>query len=147
MVISNIGTIVESLASTTSGQAISGTSAASQVRLISLANTFSRLLTGPIADFTSPIPMQHPSGELVFHKKRAVTRVAFVSLSSGLLLLSFLWMVWGVGSGSGLWILSIGTGASYGMIWYSFFHSLSLNDPVRWMRTHPGAFSFTHLGP
>jgi len=117
MVVSNIGTIVASLAPAGSLTDAPSVTAGSQVRVISLANTFSRLLTGPTADFTSPLPLRHSSGELVFHPKRTVTRVVFVTLSSAILLLSFLWMAVGVTSLNGVWILSIGTGAAYGMIW------------------------------
>lgn len=115
MVISNVGTIVASFARPASRA--SGVTAGSQVRLLSLANTISRLTTGPIADFTSPIPIRHPSGERHFHPKRAVTRVAFVFLSSVLLLIAFMWMAVGIVSANGVWFLSIMSGGAYGMIW------------------------------
>lgn len=118
MIISNVGTIVASFAVTSSS---SGVSAASQVQLLSLSNTLSRLITGPIADFTSPIPIAHPQptrlGERQFHPKRLVTRVAFVQLSAVLLLVAFGWMTVGVVSAKGVWVMSLLAGAAYGMIW------------------------------
>ncbi|KAF9520547.1 hypothetical protein BS47DRAFT_641793 [Hydnum rufescens UP504] len=117
MVISNIGTIVASFVHAQPEVDRPPTTAGSQIRMISLANTLSRLMTGPVADFTSPIPIRHHPGELVFHPKRAVTRVVFVMTPCFLLLLSFAWMAWGITSSNDLWILSLGTGAAYGMIW------------------------------
>lgn len=119
MVISNIGTIVASF--TSSASEASKTTAGSQVRLLSLANTLSRLITGPLADFTSPIPIRHLSGELHFHPKRSITRVVFVFVTSALLLCAFLWMAIGIISVDGVWFLSVLTGAAYGMIWYVIF--------------------------
>ncbi|KAF8201667.1 hypothetical protein BJ912DRAFT_512334 [Pholiota molesta] len=67
MVISNIGTISESLPaapyrSTLVRGSASSSSAALQVKLLSIANTVSRIIVGPLADFVSPIAGFLPSG-------------------------------------------------------------------------------------
>lgn len=131
MVISNIGTIVASF--TPSASEASKTTAGSQVRLISVANTLSRLATGPLADFTSPIPVRHPSGELHFHPKRSVTRIVFVFATSVFLLCAFAWMAIGIVSVEGVWFLSVLTGAAYGMIWQAtscFVYMGPLSDMI-----------------
>jgi len=115
MVICNIGTIVASF--TPSASEASKTTVGSQVRLLSLANTLSRLITGPLADFTSPLPIRHPSGELHFHPKRSITRVVFVFVTAALLLCASMWMAFGPVSLDGVWFFSLLTGAAYGMIW------------------------------
>ncbi|KAF8343944.1 major facilitator superfamily domain-containing protein [Cantharellus anzutake] len=115
MVISNIGSIVASF--DYPGEATQ-LSAGPQVRLISLANTASRLLTGSIADIASPTPAKRQStGELIFHRTRVMSRAVFVWLSCSVLLTASCWMAAGTTSPQGLWVVSLGTGAAYGMLW------------------------------
>ena len=148
MVISNIGSIVvslpsdssttnnlSSLAASPSASAITST----QVRLISLANTFSRLLVGPLADFVSPAASSLPCGTIYYSRKHRVSRVAFIFAASALLVLTYAWMEFGVMSREKLWVVryvtcyfviashlfadfagSIGTGVAYG----AFFTAL-----------------------
>ncbi|KAG1754510.1 MFS general substrate transporter [Suillus lakei] len=110
MVISNIGTIVLSLASQTS----STIATATQVRFLSVANTLSRLVVGPLADFVSPMASHLPSGAQSIPRKRHVSRVAFLFFSILVLVLTYSWMVLGVRSQVDLWALSIGAGVAYG---------------------------------
>lgn len=103
MVLSNMGTLVLSLPSTGS---VDNTS--SQVRILSLSNTFSRIVVGPFADFVSP------SGGLV--RKHRISRIAFLFAASLLLCITASWTVIGIRTQEQLWALSIGVGASYGSI-------------------------------
>ncbi|KAH8117341.1 MFS general substrate transporter [Phellopilus nigrolimitatus] len=121
MVIGNIGTIVLSLPSSSPVPSyISTSSAASatavQVRLLSLSNTLSRLLVGPLADFVSPVASYLPSGSIYFARKHRISRIAFLSAASALLALTYSWMELCVRSREGLWVLSIGTGVAYGAV-------------------------------
>jgi hypothetical protein len=68
MVISNIGTIVLSLyPEAVSGVRSLSSSAesvtATQVRLLSISNTLSRLISGPLADFISPLTSHIPGDD------------------------------------------------------------------------------------
>lgn len=115
MVISNIGTIVLSLASQTSNITVAPSTdvaTATQVRFLSVANTLSRLVVGPLADFVSPTVTA--SGAQSIHRKRHVSRVAFLFFSILVLALTYLWMVLSVKSQADLWTLSIGAGIAYG---------------------------------
>ncbi|KAL5490294.1 hypothetical protein ACEPAI_5127 [Sanghuangporus weigelae] len=120
MVISNIGSIVVSLPSASPAPSLflpSSTDAAvtaTQVRLLSLSNTFSRLLVGPLADFVSPVASYLPCGTIHFARKHHISRIAFTFAASALLVLTFSYMELGVRSRNDLWILSIGTGIAYG---------------------------------
>jgi len=119
MVISNIGTIILSLpssSSTSTMRAIPNTdvSNSTQVRLISIANTLSRLLVGPLADFISPVASYLPSGARCFPRKHHVSRVAFLSVATFSLAATFFWMEIGIRSQEAVWILSLGTGSVYG---------------------------------
>lgn len=144
MVISNIGTIVISLPSSSSPSSSSipsimsysstASSTATQVRLLSLSNTFSRLLVGPIADFVSPIASYLHDGSIRYDRKHRISRVAFLSGATVLLVLTYSWMEIGIHSREALWALrfvlffwykgaifsstinSIGTGVAYGTI-------------------------------
>ena len=115
MVISNIGTVVASFKSP--GE-IFQLDPGPQIRLISLANTVSRLFTGLVADIASPSPTKEQStGKLIFSPRRVVSRTVFVWLSCSMLLVSFCWMGFGVTTPQGLWVVSLGAGAAYGMMW------------------------------
>lgn len=120
MVISNVGTIVTSLPPSSSASLASIPSAAiatsTQVRLLSLANTVSRLLVGPIADFVSPIASHLPGGTLHYPRKHIISRISFLSGSAILLFLTFGWMGLGISSQQELWLLSFGTGIAYGTV-------------------------------
>lgn len=95
MIISNIGTIVLSLPSSaierSAGAGVQADTA-HQVKLLSLANTVSRLGVGVVADFVSPVASYLPCGARTFPRKHRITRMAFLSLSSLILVLTFLWM-------------------------------------------------------
>lgn len=120
MVISNIGSIVVSLPSVSPAPSLlvpSSTDAsvtATQVRLLSLSNTISRLLVGPLADFVSPVASYLPCGTIFFARKHHISRIAFIFAASALLVLTYSYMELGVRSRDDLWILSIGTGVAYG---------------------------------
>lgn len=82
-----------------------------QVRLLSLSNTISRLLIGPFADLVSPTAVALRTGTV---KTRWISRIAFLFVSSALVLISSLWMLFRVQSQNDLWIFSVGIGAAYG---------------------------------
>ncbi|KAI5988957.1 MFS general substrate transporter [Pisolithus orientalis] len=120
MVISNIGTIVLSLPSryfpTTALDGIpSGDLATStQVRSISIANTVSRFVVGPLADFVSPVPSHPQPSSRGTLRKHFVSRLVFLAFSSSVLVCTCLWTVVGIRSQAALWALSIGAGIAYG---------------------------------
>lgn len=106
MVISNIGTIVLSLASqtpSTIGAPSTDVATATQVQFLSIANTLSRLVVGPLADLVSPTATA--SGTQSISRKRHVSRVAFLFFSVLVLAFTYLWMVLGVKSQVDLWAL------------------------------------------
>jgi hypothetical protein len=110
MVISNIGTIILSLPSSSSTSAMAAIPAtdisnSTQVRLLSIANTCSRLLVGPLADFMSPVASYLPSGIRCFPRKHHVSRVAFLSAATFILAVTFFWMEVGIRSQEAVWIL------------------------------------------
>ena len=110
MVISNIGTIVMALPPSSStqwllGQLLADSSAAHQVKLLSISNTIARIVAGPVADFTSPIAAYLPTGEVVFPRKTRISRFVFLSGSASLLSLTFLWMAIGVETREQVWLL------------------------------------------
>jgi len=86
-----------------------------QVRILSLANTISRLLVGPLADFVSPIASYLPNGDPVYPRKHRVSRIAFLVGSAILLAITYAWMLFGIRSQAALWALSVGTGIAYGV--------------------------------
>ncbi|KAF8838329.1 MFS general substrate transporter [Paxillus ammoniavirescens] len=118
MIISNIGTIVLSLPrqtsvmpSLTEPPSTSHTTA-TQVRMLSIANTLSRLLVGPLADIVSPSGAQE--GTRGSMRKHLISRMAFLTFSAAVLVCSCAWMVVGVRDQTGVWALSIGAGITYG---------------------------------
>ncbi|KZP24743.1 MFS general substrate transporter [Athelia psychrophila] len=122
MVMSNIGTIVLSLPpypSSSGADALripsADISTATQVRLISLANTITRLLIGPVADYTSPVALFLPSGEVSYPRRHLVSRVSFLSGAAALYAFTCAWMGAGVHTQGALWALSVGTGITYGI--------------------------------
>ncbi|TDL27362.1 MFS general substrate transporter [Rickenella mellea] len=121
MVISNIGTIVLSLPSKPDRNITSivppiAAVTSLQVRLLSISNTVSRLLVGPLADFVSPVALYLPCGTLHYPRKHRISRIAFLSASSLMLLVTFAWMDFTIRTQQGLWALSLGTGIAYGAI-------------------------------
>jgi len=114
MIISNIGTIVLSLPSGTStNSAFVNTSStvsmtATQVRALSISNTLSRLVVGPLADIVSPVGNR---GTLREHR---ISRIAFMTFSTATLACTYTWMVIGVEELTGIWALTIGAGIAYG---------------------------------
>ena len=118
MVMSNIGTIIAHTAQHSTSPS-SSTSVAFHVQLMSMANTVTRLLTGPVADWVSPALLLMADADPVpTRRKRYVSRVVFVSASCALFFLAFGWMAVGVRSSHSVWVLSLGTGAGYGMLWW-----------------------------
>ncbi|KAF7778809.1 hypothetical protein Agabi119p4_3154 [Agaricus bisporus var. burnettii] len=118
MAISNIGTIVAALPSSTSAEMTSDPpstmdSTPQQVRLISMANTFTRILVGPLADYVSPVASYLPNGTIVHARKYRISRVFFLFVSAIILSLTFLWTSIGITTQSGIWLLSLGTGIGY----------------------------------
>ncbi|KAF8078054.1 MFS general substrate transporter [Lyophyllum atratum] len=118
MVISNMGTIVLSLppSSAPSSNTPPDVITTNQVKIISIANTLSRLVVGPLADFVSPVASFLPTGTIIYPRKHRVSRVAFLSGPILLLAMSFLWMEIGVKSREAVWTLSVGTGINYGAV-------------------------------
>jgi hypothetical protein len=138
MVISNIGTIVLSLpiSSSSSGINVLGVpstdvATSTQVRILSLSNTVSRLLVGPVADFVSPVASYLPNGDRSYPRKHRISRIAFLVGPTILLASTYFWMELGIRSQATLWALryvahwimnkhphlydSIGAGISYGI--------------------------------
>ncbi len=110
MVISNIGTIVAALPPTTPDQGALGLTAVvdnttQQVRLISIANTFTRIFVGPLADYISPVASYLPNGTIVRARKHRISRVCFLFVSATLLALTFCWTFTGITTQEGLWAL------------------------------------------
>lgn len=115
MVLGNIGTMVLGVPATRDGIAsLPKAGAATQVRLLSLANTVARLLTGPLADYLAPAPLAHPTGELYFPRKRYFSRLSFLSGSCAIMVVAYFWMAAGVVSQRDISLVSIATGVAYG---------------------------------
>lgn len=108
MVISNIGTIVLSFPPSSSVPRVANfteNSTSYQVRLLSISNTVSRIVAGPLADFVSPVASYLPSGVPAYARKHRISRVVFLSGSALLLAATFFWMEYGVTSREALWVL------------------------------------------
>lgn len=109
MVISNIGTIVLSLRpkSAPSTRVLSPaveTATVTQVRLISISNTLSRLLSGPLVDLISPVthmPANRP-------QRRHISRVVLLSWVPLLLAGTYVYQELFVRTLDDLWILRYG---------------------------------------
>jgi hypothetical protein len=96
MVISNIGTIVLSLCPENVSGVRSSSSAesvtATQVRLLSVSNTLSRLLSGPLADFISPLTPHVPHSTPARVPSYRISRVVLLSGISLLLAGTFVFL-------------------------------------------------------
>ncbi|KAG5727661.1 putative transporter MCH1 [Termitomyces sp. T112] len=118
MVISNMGTIVLSLTSDplSAINIPSDVVTANQVKILSISNTLSRLVVGPLADFVSPVASYLPTGATIYPRKHRISRVVFLTLPTSLLCMVFLWMEIGAKSRRAVWVLSVGTGINYGAV-------------------------------
>lgn len=105
----NIGTVVTSLITTSkhSSQAVSN-----QVQLLSIANTVSRLASGPLIDILCLDP-----GLPSRRDRYSISRLALVAVGGVLLVLCHGFMGFFATSDAQVWILSLGVGVSYGLIW------------------------------
>ncbi|OCH95034.1 MFS general substrate transporter [Obba rivulosa] len=112
MVISNMGSIVSSISPPSSASRHIST----QVQLLSISNTASRLFMGPLADFVSPVASYLPNGVWSFPRRHHVSRVVFFIIASIVLAATFTWLIVGIRSPASMWTLSIGTGSVYGTI-------------------------------
>ena len=90
MVISNIGTIVLALPSKARFPASLSSITAQQVQLLSLSNTITRILTGLVADFISPVAVP-VRGMKTLPRKHLISRVFFLCAPSLLLAFTFFW--------------------------------------------------------
>ncbi|PPR02201.1 hypothetical protein CVT24_011428 [Panaeolus cyanescens] len=117
MVISNIGTIVMSLASDgASNNTMDASSAAAfQVKLFSVANTVTRITVGPLADLL--VPSASPDiTAVVSLRKHRFSRYTFLSISSLTMALTFAWTALEVRNPSQIWVLSLGIATAYSSV-------------------------------
>jgi hypothetical protein len=110
MIISNIGTIVLSLypnpvAGIRSLSSSAETVTTTQVRLISISNTLSRLVSGPLADIVSPLISHIPDDGPSPPRKYRISRVVLLSGTSLLLAGAFVYLELAIRSPDDLWIL------------------------------------------
>ncbi|KAI0363478.1 MFS general substrate transporter [Pilatotrama ljubarskyi] len=110
MVVSNLGTIILSLPSSSSNATVN---VAAQVRLLSFFNTISRLLIGPLADLLAPVAL-YLDGVWAFSRRRHTSRVVFIVATALILAATFTWLEVGVRTQEAIWPLSVGTGIAYG---------------------------------
>jgi hypothetical protein len=75
-----------------------------QVRLISVSNTLSRLISGPLADFISPLTSHRP-GDRPTSRKYRISRVVLLSGTSLLLTGTFVYLDLAIRTPDDLWIL------------------------------------------
>ena len=127
MVISNIGTIVLSFPPDTvyPNSTLSEHSTSKQVRILSISNTLSRIVVGPLADFVSPVALYSPTGTIVYPRKHRVSRAVFLAVPALLLAFIFTWMEFGVMSREAVWILRFvdsSVSAPYIKNYYQFRH-------------------------
>ncbi|KAF8212358.1 MFS general substrate transporter, partial [Mycena galopus ATCC 62051] len=112
MIISNVGSIVLSLPSESAALLSESSGAAAlQVKTLAIANTATRLLVGPMADFLSPIVT---SELLPSERKHYTSRVVFLLVPAVVLACTFFWMDLFVQSQADVWVLSVGAGCAYG---------------------------------
>ena len=102
MVMSNIGTIIMALPQSPtawlSEQVNEDSPAADQVKILSISNTVSRIVFGPLADFVSPVASSS-------ERKARINRFVFLSGSASILCLIFSWMAFGVETRQQVWVL------------------------------------------
>ncbi|KAI9574170.1 MFS general substrate transporter [Boletus coccyginus] len=120
MIISNIGTIILSLPSQTytihtlADTPSTALTTATQVRMLSLANTLSRLVVGPLADIVSPVPSRTIEINRGFLRQHRISKIVFLTFSAAVLVCTYTWVAVGVREQAGIWALSIGAGFAYG---------------------------------
>ncbi|KAI0636820.1 MFS general substrate transporter [Trametes polyzona] len=112
MVVSNLGSIVLSLPSASASNA--SANVATQVRLLSVFNTLSRLLVGPLADVLAPVASYLDGGVWAFSRRRRLSRVVFAVATALVLAATFAWLELAVRTQEAVWPLSVGTGIAYG---------------------------------
>ena len=122
-IMGNIGTIVFALPAGTSVQDVTSITA-TQVRLLSvcklralrsfrgakyrdmqITNTMSRLVFGFLADVTSPLANWLPNGTLEFSRQPIFSRVAYFVFAAVILSSALAWMLVGVATQNGVWVL------------------------------------------
>ncbi len=128
MVMANLGSIYTSLPSS---DLSAPDDVSRQVQLLSLSNTASRLVIGPLADWISPVAAYVNGGIWSFPRKQQITRMVFLTGASILLIATFGWLNVAVRSREALWPLwyviypalefenssfghSVGVGVAYG---------------------------------
>lgn len=126
MIISNIGTIVfslyhESMSGIASLSSSIETVTTTQVRLLSISNTLSRLISGSLADFMSPLTSRIP-GDTPPSRKYRISRVALLSGTSLLLAGAFVYLELAIRTPDDLWILRY---AALGLCVYILLNDLS----------------------
>jgi hypothetical protein len=113
MVLSNIGSIANSLSTTEQGDADNSLALRSHlVLLLSVSSTVARLVTGVLVDYLSPV--SPPPGGV--SRRRTVDRSVLAAGCLVVLSGALLWGALGVRSVKGLDLLSIGVGGMYGAV-------------------------------
>ena len=124
-----------------------------QVRLISIANTLSRLISGPLADFISPLPSHIPASGPPPSRKCRISRVAILSGTSLLLAGAYIYLELAIRTPDDLWILryatlifrvqprfndssSVTTGAAYGITFTILCVTISISSSLISLRAH-----------
>jgi hypothetical protein len=104
-----MGTIVLSLPPSSpvpySGVPSTDLSTSMQVKILSVANTLSRLLAGPLADYISPVVSYTPTGDAWYSRKHRVSRISFIACTTLLLTATFIWTDIRIRSQDALWVL------------------------------------------
>ena len=104
MVVSNLGSIVLSLPSSTAAGSTTA-NVAQQVRFLSFFNTLSRLLVGPLADALAPVASRLDDGVWAFARKRTTSRVVFMLATALVLAATFAWLELAVRTQEAVWPL------------------------------------------
>jgi len=108
MIIGNIGTVVTSILPR---GAHASRALSNQVQLLSVANTLSRLASGPLIDLFCPEPTPRA------RRKFTVSRLAFVVAGGIIQVGCYAYMSFFTKSEKQVWVLSLGIGTAYGLIW------------------------------
>ncbi|KAG8967926.1 putative monocarboxylate transporter mch1 [Tulasnella sp. 419] len=112
MIIGNVATIVVSLPKAESPKlTVIPNIVSSQVQIISISNTLSRLIAGPLIDIFCPSPFATDA------RRPWPGRVGIIASAAMLLGTAYAYMATLVKFQSQVWLLSAATGIGYGMIW------------------------------